>query len=829
MNVRRVVFLLGVGVIALSSILLPPPSASPYPFFVAGNYLASQGRLDLADTSLPSSPPSSAELGELVHVQLLHRHGDRAPVHVNPKDMPLWRDRIGLRPGQLSKIGIAQLGALGRHLRKAYVMEGFLPPVPGTSVQTRSTDVDRCLQSIHALLDELYPQSLIPVHTVPEPSEKLLQATDKCPSYLLTYRSILREMDERVTRELTKLPHPPSGESSTEHEREERGPTFDMVKYLAKSSGWETALQPANLMSIVTDNLTCLKAHGLPIPPLLHHSFDLVRNYTKALLFNKYSTFHVRRAWAQKSGTPFTLPDDKEPGSGMDPRGAVGAVLAKHFVHHWTNLLKAIKDAPPVTPPSPITTKRRHLLTIDDDEQLEDHLQTNGDADDGVDDDDDSSFASSSRHLLATPTPSTDPTSRLPRLRAPQPGSLRSKSGGVTLPMRAPSLSDPPEEPTPDGVVPLPPSAPPVESDVPTPMAPKKHLSRRERWKRHQMQLLAQQKLMVYSAHDTTILALFEALGLILTPQSQYLLPPYAASITLELRRRLSSSHSDNPDAPMDGYYVNALYGFPLTAAGTTGTENGVGIWEYHRHPLAIRCLTRAQAIAMESDESQDKWQIEKQWQCPLSDFRRFIRFISRGATTTKTGLPTHEGAYSPDDGCCEKLSSFYTLGCDRRTANATELEDECLAFRTRCPNACEPGEKLDPLTLVCEPACNTINNVGEGGIVLDSSQSTIPSGRVLTIPDTTGLSPSPLQAHRDWIFLAFSITCLAIGLCACYRAERARKDIRGVYQEVAIGVGDESGPSDDDTLLLPGHSSTSINHSLMSKHAKQRATPLNL
>src|SRR5688572_4137313 len=74
-----------------------PPSASP---FVDPSLHADQLR----------HPPMASELGSLVHVQLLHRHGDRAPVHVAPAQAALWAKQ-GLRAGQLSAIGMAQLAA----------------------------------------------------------------------------------------------------------------------------------------------------------------------------------------------------------------------------------------------------------------------------------------------------------------------------------------------------------------------------------------------------------------------------------------------------------------------------------------------------------------------------------------------------------------------------------------------------------------------------------------------------------------------------------------------------------------------------------------------
>lgn len=93
------------------------------PAFGARSSLQSEQRLvDSAAAHLPP-PPTNAEMGSLVHVQLLHRHGDRAPVHVSPVDRPVWTERVGLRGGQLSRIGMAQLHAMGKFMRKNYVHE----------------------------------------------------------------------------------------------------------------------------------------------------------------------------------------------------------------------------------------------------------------------------------------------------------------------------------------------------------------------------------------------------------------------------------------------------------------------------------------------------------------------------------------------------------------------------------------------------------------------------------------------------------------------------------------------------------------------------------
>ena len=75
--------------------------------------------IDESARGLPP-PPSPSSMGTLMHIQLLHRHGDRSPVHMSPNEAQTWKG-MGLQAGQLSKIGVAQLKALGSFLRKQYI------------------------------------------------------------------------------------------------------------------------------------------------------------------------------------------------------------------------------------------------------------------------------------------------------------------------------------------------------------------------------------------------------------------------------------------------------------------------------------------------------------------------------------------------------------------------------------------------------------------------------------------------------------------------------------------------------------------------------------
>jgi hypothetical protein len=265
---------------------------------------------------------------------------------------------------------------------------------------------------------------------------------------------------------------------------------------------------------------------------------------------------------------------------------------------------------------------------------------------------------------------------------------------------------------------------------------------------------LAGEKLQIYSAHDSTIIALMQSLGLITSPESEYLLPPYAASVTFELRHRKDGGLPESGQSSASGLYVNALYGFAVpvppsassssTNGGSDATSPSSRKWIYHRHPIALRCpdATATSNDASSAANMADEWMARKQWQCPLESFKKYVLLTARSSATaaaassraaqgggvsaqTRAGALVSSQTYSPDDGCCVRTPAFHALGCDSIAATATttsmhagsdhasagnagtlvsvELESECVAFRQRCPaTACPTGYVLDPANLAC-------------------------------------------------------------------------------------------------------------------------------
>ncbi|KFD54604.1 hypothetical protein M513_04549 [Trichuris suis] len=127
--------------------------------------------------SCGSSEPMSNDLGRLVFLHLVWRHGDRAPVDnftSNPDKATAWP--VGL--GELTKLGIQEHYKLGEYLRKRY--SDFLPAAYNAkTVHVRSTDYNRTIMSALANLAGLFPLQShhrwsanvswqpVPVHSVP--------------------------------------------------------------------------------------------------------------------------------------------------------------------------------------------------------------------------------------------------------------------------------------------------------------------------------------------------------------------------------------------------------------------------------------------------------------------------------------------------------------------------------------------------------------------------------------------------------------------------------------------------------------------------------------
>uniref|UniRef100_A0AC34QZZ3 Acid phosphatase n=1 Tax=Panagrolaimus sp. JU765 TaxID=591449 RepID=A0AC34QZZ3_9BILA len=138
---------------------------------------------------------------ELLFVQVVWRHGDRAPVANYPTDVhneSVWP--FGW--GELTESGMRQQFALGRLLRKRYILGPnplLNPRYNAKEIYIRSTDVNRTILSAQSNLAGMFPAGIpgvdfpdrneswpshwtpIPVHTVPENEDHVGNILAPCP------------------------------------------------------------------------------------------------------------------------------------------------------------------------------------------------------------------------------------------------------------------------------------------------------------------------------------------------------------------------------------------------------------------------------------------------------------------------------------------------------------------------------------------------------------------------------------------------------------------------------------------------------------------------
>jgi len=135
---------------------------------------------------------------KLVQVQVLHRHGDRAPIGQGPPKYPIdWVTAIGVQPSQLTGTGTTQATQLGQWLRSRYIDETPLvsPNFVPTEVLVRSTQFDRTIATANAVLRSMFSGATrfddvsnittfasVPVNNQPRTNDIWLQGYDMCGS-----------------------------------------------------------------------------------------------------------------------------------------------------------------------------------------------------------------------------------------------------------------------------------------------------------------------------------------------------------------------------------------------------------------------------------------------------------------------------------------------------------------------------------------------------------------------------------------------------------------------------------------------------------------------
>uniref|UniRef100_A0A915Q7L5 Uncharacterized protein n=1 Tax=Setaria digitata TaxID=48799 RepID=A0A915Q7L5_9BILA len=143
---------------------------------------------------------TSSLADELVFVQIIWRHGDRAPIFAYPTDIhqeEAWRYGWG----ELTELGMKQQFALGDLIRQRYIERNYnflSHNYHPKEVYIRSTDVNRTLVSAMANLAGMYPTGIagrdypksekwpshwtpIPIHTVENNEDYVGNVFSRCP------------------------------------------------------------------------------------------------------------------------------------------------------------------------------------------------------------------------------------------------------------------------------------------------------------------------------------------------------------------------------------------------------------------------------------------------------------------------------------------------------------------------------------------------------------------------------------------------------------------------------------------------------------------------
>ncbi|CAD6190421.1 unnamed protein product [Caenorhabditis auriculariae] len=180
---------------------------------------------------------------ELQLVQVLFRHGDRAPSFTYPKDE--HHSAIDFPRGfsQLTAQGYEQAQELGEYLRYRYMQRNsFVDRFDRKEVVMRSSDKDRCIETAMGVASKLFPGELVPVHTYSNHYEDLLLKPNsvKCPKAEKMVGKDRLEMRKSMNREYSTL-----------------------FEFLSEKTGWEV---DASNIEDVFNVIYRKHANGIPQP-----------------------------------------------------------------------------------------------------------------------------------------------------------------------------------------------------------------------------------------------------------------------------------------------------------------------------------------------------------------------------------------------------------------------------------------------------------------------------------------------------------------------------------------------------------------------------------
>ncbi|XP_055947727.1 prostatic acid phosphatase-like [Argiope bruennichi] len=218
--------------------------------------------------------PAFSEENKLLFVQIVFRHGDRAPIDLYPNDPnppSVWPEGLAA----LTTLGKKQQYALGKYFRSRY--SNFTTSSP-LEVKVISSEADRCLKSALTNLASFYapdsewsfdkslPWQPISVHYLPKKQDKYLETDSDCPRAVEEQQKVIQSHEgQRILKE---------------HE--------EMFRNLSVYSGYPIANWTK--ASYLHDVLSIEKKYNLTVPTWVEPYWDELTNVSNLSFFWSYNS-----------------------------------------------------------------------------------------------------------------------------------------------------------------------------------------------------------------------------------------------------------------------------------------------------------------------------------------------------------------------------------------------------------------------------------------------------------------------------------------------------------------------------------------------------------
>ncbi|KAG8196643.1 hypothetical protein JTE90_006553 [Oedothorax gibbosus] len=246
----------------------------------AATFILAAATFTLVAARIKAAPPVVSQSTNLLLVQMLFRHGARAPVKIFPTDpnpIEVWPEGLG----GLTQLGKRQHYTLGKYLRAFYF--GFVTSNPN-EVLVYSTSYRRCLQSALANLAAFYAPT--------DPRWVVEDGFDWQP-VAVYYRDPAKDKYLSVNTDCPKLYKEMEKQFSSSDFKSEYGKHNNMFDAL-KLYGGLNSTDSYEILSFYDAVLT-EKYHGLIVPEWIEPYFDELKELSDFIIYQWTNTLAQQR------------------------------------------------------------------------------------------------------------------------------------------------------------------------------------------------------------------------------------------------------------------------------------------------------------------------------------------------------------------------------------------------------------------------------------------------------------------------------------------------------------------------------------------------------